>query len=68
VSFKLSNFFIWDGKTRDFGLNNNKHSLNLICSWSHHEGNSDLLRNPDGPQKVRIATAATSEHPTRPRH
>jgi hypothetical protein len=30
-------FFIWDGKTKDFGLNNSKHSQNLICSWCHHE-------------------------------
>jgi hypothetical protein len=25
-------FFIWDGKTKDFGMNNSKHSLNLIYS------------------------------------
>jgi len=30
-------FLIWDGKIKDFGLNDSKHSLNLICSWSHHE-------------------------------
>jgi hypothetical protein len=26
-------FLIWDGKTKDFGMNNSKHSLNLIYSW-----------------------------------
>jgi hypothetical protein len=36
-------FFIWDGKTKDYGLNNSKHSLNLIYSWFHHECHSDLL-------------------------
>jgi hypothetical protein len=36
-------FFIWDGKTEDFGLNTSKHSLNLICSWFHHECHSDLV-------------------------
>jgi hypothetical protein len=30
-------FFIWDGKTKDFGLNNSKHSPSLIYSWFHHE-------------------------------
>jgi hypothetical protein len=34
---------IWDGKTKDFGLNNSKHSLNLVNSWFHHECHSDLL-------------------------
>jgi len=34
---------IQDWKTKDFGLNDNKHSLNLICSWFHHEYHSDLL-------------------------
>jgi hypothetical protein len=38
----IFSFFIWDGKT-DFGLNDNKHSLNLIYSWVHHECHSDLL-------------------------
>jgi hypothetical protein len=36
-------FLIWDGKTKDFGLNNSKHSPYLICSWFHHECHSDLL-------------------------
>jgi hypothetical protein len=36
-------FFIWDGKTKDFGLNDSKHSLNLISSWFQHERHSDLL-------------------------
>jgi hypothetical protein len=36
-------FFIWDGKEKDFGLNNSKHYLNLIYSWFHHEYHSDLL-------------------------
>jgi hypothetical protein len=36
-------FFIWDGKAKDFGLNNSKHSPNLICSWFHYECHSDLL-------------------------
>jgi hypothetical protein len=36
-------FFIWDGKTKDFWLNDSKHSLNLIYSWLHHECHSDLL-------------------------
>jgi hypothetical protein len=36
-------FLIWDRKTKDFGLNNSKHSLNLIYSWFHHEYHSDLL-------------------------
>jgi hypothetical protein len=36
-------FFILDGKTKDFGLNNSKHSPNLIYSWFHHECHSDLL-------------------------
>jgi hypothetical protein len=35
-------FFIWNGKTKYFGLNNSKHSLYLICSWFHHECHSDL--------------------------
>jgi hypothetical protein len=34
---------IWDGKTKDSGLNNSKHSLNLIYSLFHHECHSDLL-------------------------
>jgi hypothetical protein len=25
-------FLIWGGKTKDFGLNDSKHSQNLICS------------------------------------
>jgi hypothetical protein len=36
-------FFIWDGKTKDFGLNDSKHYPNLICCWFHHECHSDLL-------------------------
>jgi hypothetical protein len=36
-------FFIWDGKAQDFGLNDSKHSLNLIYSSFHHECHSDLL-------------------------
>jgi hypothetical protein len=36
-------FFIWYGKRKDFGLNNRKHSLNLMYSWFHHECHSDLL-------------------------
>jgi hypothetical protein len=36
-------FFIWDGKTKDFGLNNSKPSLNLMYSWFHHECHSYLL-------------------------
>jgi hypothetical protein len=36
-------FLVWDGKTKDFGLNNSKHSLNFIYSWFHHECHSDLL-------------------------
>jgi hypothetical protein len=36
-------FFVKDGKKKDFGLNNSKHSLNLIYSWFHHECHSDLL-------------------------
>jgi hypothetical protein len=33
---------VWDGRTKDFGLNNSKHSLNLIYSWFHHECHSDV--------------------------
>jgi hypothetical protein len=36
-------FCIWDGKTKDFELNNSKYSLNLIYSSFHHECHSDLL-------------------------
>jgi hypothetical protein len=36
-------FLVWDRKTKDFWLNNSKHSLNLIYSWFHHEYHSDLL-------------------------
>jgi hypothetical protein len=36
VYFNL-HFFIWGRKTKDFGLNDNKHSLNLIYCWFHHE-------------------------------
>jgi hypothetical protein len=35
--------FLWDGKTEYFGLNDNKHSPNLICSLFHPECHSDLL-------------------------
>jgi hypothetical protein len=38
--------FTWDGKTKDFGLNNSKHSLNLIYSWFHRECHFDLLVSP----------------------
>jgi hypothetical protein len=31
---------LWDGKTKDFGLNNSKNSPNLI-SWFNHERHSD---------------------------
>jgi hypothetical protein len=34
--------FIWDAKKEDFGLNNSKHSPNLIYSLFHHECHSDL--------------------------
>jgi hypothetical protein len=27
---------IWDGKTKDFGLNSSKHPPNLIYSWFHY--------------------------------
>jgi hypothetical protein len=30
-------FLIWMGKTKGFGLNNSKHSTNLMYSWFHHE-------------------------------
>jgi hypothetical protein len=36
-------FLIWDRKTKDFGLNDSKHSLTLICSWFCHEFHFDLL-------------------------
>jgi hypothetical protein len=36
-------FLIWGGRTKDFGLNNSRHSLNLICSSVCHECHSDLL-------------------------
>jgi hypothetical protein len=39
----IFSFLIWNRKTKDFGLNNSKHSLNLIYSWFHHECHSDLL-------------------------
>jgi hypothetical protein len=39
----IFSFLIWDGKTKDFGLNDSKHSLNLIFFWFHHECHSDLL-------------------------
>jgi hypothetical protein len=35
-------FFIWEGKTKDFGLNTSKHSVNLIYPWFRHECLSDL--------------------------
>jgi hypothetical protein len=41
--YLIFRFFIWDGKTKDFGLNYRKHSLNSIYSWFHHECHSDLL-------------------------
>jgi hypothetical protein len=28
---------IWEEKINDFGLNDNKHSLNSVFSWFHHE-------------------------------
>jgi hypothetical protein len=39
----IFNFFIRNGKTKDFGLNDSKHSLNLMYSWFHHECHYDLL-------------------------
>jgi hypothetical protein len=39
----IFSFFIWDGKTKQFGLIDSKHSLNLIYSWFYHERHSDLL-------------------------
>jgi predicted negative regulator of RcsB-dependent stress response len=36
-------FLVWDGKTKDSGLNNSKHYQNLIYSWFLHECHSDLL-------------------------
>jgi hypothetical protein len=36
-------FFDVRRKTKDFGLNNSKHSPNLIYFWFHHECHSDLL-------------------------
>jgi hypothetical protein len=44
TSGKITVFYIliWDGKT-DFELNDNKHSLNSVYSWFHHECHSDLL-------------------------
>jgi hypothetical protein len=35
-------FFIWDGKRKEFGLNDSKHSLNLFYSCFHHEYRSGL--------------------------
>jgi hypothetical protein len=48
VYFNIYVFLIWDGKTKDFGLNNSKHSQNLIYSWFHHECHSDLLVSSSG--------------------
>jgi hypothetical protein len=39
----IFSFFIWDGNTKDFGLNNSKYFPNLIWSWFHHECHSDLF-------------------------
>jgi hypothetical protein len=39
----FSFFLIWDGKTRDFGLNSSEYSPNLIYSWFHHECHSYFL-------------------------
>jgi hypothetical protein len=39
----LFSFFVWNGKTKDFGLNDSNHSLNLVYSWFPHECHSDLL-------------------------
>jgi hypothetical protein len=43
VLYILILVLIWDGKTKDFWLNNSKHSLNLIYSWFNHDCHSDLL-------------------------
>jgi hypothetical protein len=37
LNILIFTFFIRDEKTKDFGLNNSKHSLNLIYSWFHHK-------------------------------
>jgi hypothetical protein len=42
VFYILNFIFLWDGQTKDFGLNDGKHSLNLIYSWFHHECHSHL--------------------------
>jgi hypothetical protein len=39
----ICSFSIWCGKTKDFGLNDSKHYLNLISSWFNHNHHSDLL-------------------------
>jgi hypothetical protein len=33
---------IWGRKTKDFGLNGSKHSLNSNYSWFHHECHSEF--------------------------
>jgi hypothetical protein len=43
VLYILILFSLYDGQTKDFGLNDSKHSLNLICSSFHRECHSDLL-------------------------
>jgi hypothetical protein len=42
-TFESLGFLIWEGKTKDFELNNSKYSPNLIYSWFHHECHSELL-------------------------
>jgi hypothetical protein len=39
----VSFFLIWDREAKDFGLNNSKHSQNLIYPSFHHECHSNLL-------------------------
>jgi hypothetical protein len=40
----ISVFWFFDMRREDdFGLNNRKHSLNLIYSWFHHKCHYDLL-------------------------
>jgi hypothetical protein len=43
ICFNLQVFLIWDGKTKDFGLNDSKHSANLIYSWFRHVGHPLML-------------------------
>jgi hypothetical protein len=41
----IFNFFDMRQETKDFRLNNSKHSLNLIYYWFHHESHSVLLES-----------------------